>query len=62
MMKTCVYTKECDVYSFGMVMFEIFTGTPPFNGIDNKTIRQKVGLPIVARGSAHHPSDTSRPH
>ena len=37
------YTKEIDVYSFGLLMNEILTGVPPYQGCSpNQIIRMKL--------------------
>ncbi|KAG8946867.1 hypothetical protein FRC00_009378 [Tulasnella sp. 408] len=35
-------TKPTDVWAFGMTVYEIFSGGPPFNGEDPQTIRKNV--------------------
>ncbi|VDM58264.1 unnamed protein product [Angiostrongylus costaricensis] len=38
-----IYTRECDVYSYGIVIWEIFNNAKtPFEEYDNKTVRQRV--------------------
>ncbi|KAK8836959.1 hypothetical protein M9Y10_036995 [Tritrichomonas musculus] len=36
------YTKEGDVYSFGMIIYNIFSNEPPFKGYSLKDIRDKI--------------------
>ncbi|XP_029952568.1 mixed lineage kinase domain-like protein [Salarias fasciatus] len=40
--KNSYYTKECDIYSFGIVLWEIATGEKPFKGMSDDVIYQKV--------------------
>ncbi|KAK5986596.1 hypothetical protein GCK32_016272, partial [Trichostrongylus colubriformis] len=43
---TRIYTQACDVYSYGVLVWEIFNDAEmPFKGIDNKTIRTKISDP-----------------
>uniref|UniRef100_A0A3P8UQX3 Mixed lineage kinase domain like pseudokinase n=1 Tax=Cynoglossus semilaevis TaxID=244447 RepID=A0A3P8UQX3_CYNSE len=37
-----VYSKECEMYSFGIVLWEISTRKKPFEGFSNREIYQKV--------------------
>ncbi|KJH42147.1 protein tyrosine kinase [Dictyocaulus viviparus] len=40
---TFIYTRECDVYSYGILIWEIFNNAKmPFGEYDNKTVRQRV--------------------
>ncbi|KAF6724403.1 Mixed lineage kinase domain-like protein [Oryzias melastigma] len=36
------FTKECEIYSVGIVLWEIATRKKPFDGLDNKTFYKKV--------------------
>ncbi|XP_029953004.1 mixed lineage kinase domain-like protein isoform X2 [Salarias fasciatus] len=36
------YTKECEIYSFGIVLWEVATGKKPFEGMSHDDIYQKV--------------------
>ncbi|PIO57016.1 hypothetical protein TELCIR_21582, partial [Teladorsagia circumcincta] len=39
---THIYTRECDVYSYGILVWEIFNDAKmPFEEYDNKTVRQR---------------------
>uniref|UniRef100_A0A158P7Z1 Non-specific protein-tyrosine kinase n=1 Tax=Angiostrongylus cantonensis TaxID=6313 RepID=A0A158P7Z1_ANGCA len=41
-----IYTRECDVYSYGIVIWEIFNNAKtPFEEYDNKTVRQRLSDP-----------------
>lgn len=37
-----IYSKECEVYSFGIILWEIATRRNPFEGCSNEEISQKV--------------------
>ncbi|XP_076588200.1 mixed lineage kinase domain-like protein [Chaetodon auriga] len=37
-----VYSKECEIYSFGIVLWEVATRRRPFEGLSNQDIYQKV--------------------
>lgn len=36
------YNKECDVWSCGVIMYIILSGTPPFNAPDDKQMKEKI--------------------
>ncbi|KAK6024689.1 hypothetical protein OSTOST_09497, partial [Ostertagia ostertagi] len=41
-----IYTRECDVYSYGILVWEIFNNAKmPFEEYDNKTVRQRLSDP-----------------
>ncbi|XGW27430.1 hypothetical protein V3C99_007770 [Haemonchus contortus] len=43
---THVYTRECDVYSYGILVWEIFNNAKmPFEEYDNKTVRHRLSDP-----------------
>ncbi|KAK5976995.1 hypothetical protein GCK32_017665 [Trichostrongylus colubriformis] len=43
---TLVYTKECDVYSYGILVWEIFNNArQPFEEFSNKTVRRRLCEP-----------------
>ncbi|KAK6053966.1 protein tyrosine kinase [Cooperia oncophora] len=43
---THIYTRECDVYSYGILVWEIFNDAKmPFEEYDNKTVRQRLSDP-----------------
>ncbi|XP_068579906.1 mixed lineage kinase domain-like protein isoform X2 [Cebidichthys violaceus] len=37
-----IYSKECEIYSFGIVLWEIASCSKPFDGLSNKDIYEKV--------------------
>ncbi|XP_037622273.1 mixed lineage kinase domain-like protein isoform X2 [Sebastes umbrosus] len=38
-----IYSTQCEIYSFGIVLWEVATGSKPFEGWSNTEILQKVG-------------------
>ncbi|KHJ81747.1 hypothetical protein OESDEN_18565, partial [Oesophagostomum dentatum] len=43
---THIYTRECDVYSYGILVWEIFNNAKmPFEEYDNKTVRTRISDP-----------------
>ncbi|KAG8891772.1 hypothetical protein FRC00_013131, partial [Tulasnella sp. 408] len=56
-------TKPTDVWAFGMTVYEIFSGGPPFNGDDPQTIRKNVigskTVPIITHLSQMNGSGAS---
>ncbi|XP_028270238.1 mixed lineage kinase domain-like protein [Parambassis ranga] len=38
-----IYSKECEIYSFGIVLWEVATRKKPFDGLTDEEILQKVG-------------------
>lgn len=46
----CVYDREAEIYSFGIVLWEIVTGKIPFEGCDSKKIFE-----LVAEGGKQEP-------
>ncbi|ETN72135.1 protein tyrosine kinase [Necator americanus] len=43
---THIYTRECDVYSYGILVWEIFNNAKmPFEEYDNKTVRARISDP-----------------
>ncbi|VDM65406.1 unnamed protein product [Strongylus vulgaris] len=44
--RTHIYTRECDVYSYGILVWEIFNDAKmPFADYDNKTVRARLSDP-----------------
>ncbi|KAK6044327.1 hypothetical protein COOONC_18168, partial [Cooperia oncophora] len=45
-MSTLVYTRECDVYSYGILVWEIFNDArQPFEEFSNRTVRHRLAEP-----------------
>ena len=40
--KTREYGKECDWWSFGVLLYEMITGSPPFYSTDRKELFKKI--------------------
>lgn len=36
------YNSKCDIWSVGVITYILLSGTPPFNGQDDKEIMKKV--------------------
>ena len=36
------YDEKCDIWSCGVILFILLSGSPPFNGEDDEQIMQKV--------------------
>lgn len=36
------YNSKCDIWSVGVITYILLSGTPPFNGMDDKEIMKKV--------------------
>ncbi|EXX51993.1 kinase-like domain-containing protein [Rhizophagus irregularis DAOM 181602=DAOM 197198] len=50
------YTKESDIYSFGIIMYEVISGIPPYNGIEhNEYLALKICEGLRPRFSINVP-------
>ena len=38
------YTEKCDIWSIGVILFVLLSGTPPFNGPNDEEIMEKVKI------------------
>ena len=38
------YTEKCDMWSIGVILFVMLSGTPPFNGASDEEIMEKVKI------------------
>lgn len=36
------YNRECDVWACGVIMYILLSGTPPFNGSNDKEMKEKI--------------------
>ena len=50
------YNEKVDIYSFGMILWQLLTGEPPFNGLSREEYMMRV-----VRGGVRPPVPTSAP-
>ena len=55
------YTEKCDMWSIGVILFVLLSGTPPFNGANDDEIMEKVKIGKYSFSGTFLPNNSCRP-